>query len=149
MSRFWFATGVNAYDLPDGGERQAEFRSKVNKARLMATRRTLRPQISDTPLPGSSGSGMYGASITGAAGQSGDKRRKNRWLARNPSDPEQRAVRAAYTFALQQMSRTPGEALLMAGRKVALFRFGDRVFAVGAECPHQGGHLADGELDDI
>ncbi|CAE8651714.1 unnamed protein product [Polarella glacialis] len=35
------------------------------------------------------------------------------------------------------------------GRKIALFRFQLRVFAVGAECPHQGGRLAEGEVGDI
>merc|ERR1711964_709493 len=43
----------------------------------------------------------------------------------------------------------PGVPLLVQGRKVAFFRFDGRVFAAAAECPHQGGPLAEGEIGDI
>lgn len=35
------------------------------------------------------------------------------------------------------------------GRVYALFRLGDRVLAVDGVCPHQGGPLADGDLDGV
>lgn len=34
------------------------------------------------------------------------------------------------------------------GEEVALFRDGDRVFAIDAICPHAGGPLEEGEYDD-
>ena len=39
-----------------------------------------------------------------------------------------------------------GEAalVLVNGEDVALFRRGDEVFAIGNQCPHQGGNLCDG-----
>ncbi len=42
----------------------------------------------------------------------------------------------------------PGSALevIHRGRTYALFRRGDRVFAVDGLCPHQGGHLARGPV---
>src|SRR5262249_43833450 len=42
-----------------------------------------------------------------------------------------------------------GQAVLVSadGRDVALFRRGDEVFAIGAECPHQGGFLSDGWVE--
>lgn len=154
---FWCSTGVNAYDLPDGSEWQVEFRAKV-RARLepesgtdpIASKRALRPQVSDTPEPRSVAHNVFNAMVSRpAAGQPGDSRRGRRGLARYPSDPEQRAIRAAHSSALQLMARKPGQALALNGRKVALFRFGERVYAVDAECPHQGGLLADGEVGDI
>jgi NAD(P)H-dependent nitrite reductase small subunit len=33
------------------------------------------------------------------------------------------------------------------GTDVALFRRGDEVFAIGNECPHQGGSLCDGAVE--
>lgn len=47
------------------------------------------------------------------------------------------------------MDRRPGVEVLVDGQAVALYRFGGRLFAVGARCPHQGGRLSDGEVGDI
>src|SRR5262245_2071052 len=41
---------------------------------------------------------------------------------------------------------TPGLATV-AGQDVAVFRRGDEVFAIGNECPHQGGSLCDGMIE--
>lgn len=120
--RFWCATGVSAYDVPDGEDWQREFRGL---APAPAPRRKLRAHASDAPEP------------------------TRRSLIRNISDPSSREARAAHTAALQKMSRKPGVPLLVQGRRVALFRFGGRLFAVGALCPHQGGRLAEGEVGDI
>lgn len=38
---------------------------------------------------------------------------------------------------------------MVQGRELAFFRFGGRVYAVDARCPHQGGQLAAGEVGDI
>jgi nitrite reductase/ring-hydroxylating ferredoxin subunit len=42
-----------------------------------------------------------------------------------------------------------GKAALVSagGLDVALFRRGDEIFAIGNECPHQGGSLCDGWVD--
>jgi len=123
---FWCSTGVNAYDLPNGPEWQEEFQEKMASSKTTAMNRTLCVDASAQ----SSASGT-------------------RMLARHSSDPERRLQRAAHSSALQQMSRKPGEAILVQGRKVALFRFHEHVYAVSAECPHQGGRLAEGEIGDI
>ena len=43
----------------------------------------------------------------------------------------------------------PGQAelVIVNGRDVALFRQGDEILAIGNECPHQGGSLADGSVE--
>ena len=43
----------------------------------------------------------------------------------------------------------PGEAVLVTvnGQDVALFRRGDEIFAIGNDCPHQGGFLSDGAVE--
>ena len=41
-----------------------------------------------------------------------------------------------------------GRQVDVAGVKVAVFRDGDRFFAVGDTCPHMGASLADGKLED-
>eukprot|EP00930_Biecheleria_cincta_P105219 TRINITY_DN9781_c0_g2_i1.p1 TRINITY_DN9781_c0_g2~~TRINITY_DN9781_c0_g2_i1.p1 ORF type:complete len:750 (+),score=150.75 TRINITY_DN9781_c0_g2_i1:205-2454(+) len=130
---FWQVTGVNAYDIPDGSQWQRDFREKMQSSKPKARERTLRVQVSDTCTDQPE-----------TAEQSA-----KRALARHSSDPERRAERAAHSSALQQMAMKPGVALLALGRKVALFRFEEQVFAVGAECPHQGGRLAEGEVGDI
>lgn len=130
---FWQATGVNIYDLPDGIQWQRDFREKMQSSKPKARERTLRVQVSDTCTE---------------QPETGEQSAK-RALARHSSDPERRADRAAHSSALQQMATKPGVALLALGRKVALFRFHEQVFAVSAECPHQGGRLAEGEVGDI
>lgn len=37
----------------------------------------------------------------------------------------------------------------VAGNSIALLRVGGRVFGFQPECPHQGGSLADGDIEDI
>lgn len=97
--------------------------------------RVLGRHVSDAPTPA--------ADAVGAA------ERQRRTLARFPSDPDKRAARAAHTDALRQMRKGPGVQRLVHGRAIALFRFGGRVFAVDAACPHQGARLSDGEVGDI
>jgi nitrite reductase/ring-hydroxylating ferredoxin subunit len=36
---------------------------------------------------------------------------------------------------------------MVAGKKIAIFNAGGRLFAIGDECPHVGGSLAEGTLD--
>lgn len=47
---------------------------------------------------------------------------------------------------LELAALPPGEAalVLVNGEDVALFRRGDEIFAIGNQCPHQGGNLCDG-----
>jgi len=42
-----------------------------------------------------------------------------------------------------------GQAVMVTadGQEVALFHRGDEIFAIGNECPHQGGFLSDGSVD--
>lgn len=75
--------------------------------------------------------------------------RPKRALARNPSDPDQRAVRAAHSEALIRMTSRCGVQVPLQGRLLALFRFGDAIFASDARCPHQGANLCEGEIGDI
>ena len=51
--------------------------------------------------------------------------------------------------ALDLAELPPGQTALVTvdGIDVALFRRGDDVFAVGNECPHQGGSLCDGVVE--
>jgi len=131
---FWFATGVNVYDLPDGYTWQREFKTVMEKARPAddRLRRALQPQYSSDPEPPPSPLPPRG-----------------RHLTNHPSDPERYERRAAHTKALRQMPNRAGFALRVHDHRVALFRFRNHVFAVDAECPHQGGNLVDGEIGDI
>jgi nitrite reductase (NADH) small subunit/3-phenylpropionate/trans-cinnamate dioxygenase ferredoxin subunit len=49
---------------------------------------------------------------------------------------------------LASIPEDEGLSLEIEGRAVALFRRGDRVFAVGGTCPHMGASLADGYVDE-
>eukprot|EP00927_Polykrikos_kofoidii_P048461 TRINITY_DN42733_c0_g1_i1.p1 TRINITY_DN42733_c0_g1~~TRINITY_DN42733_c0_g1_i1.p1 ORF type:complete len:719 (-),score=104.66 TRINITY_DN42733_c0_g1_i1:161-2152(-) len=131
---FWMETGVNAYDLPDGNEWNAEFQEALERSKPTAMNRTLQVPsgVAMTPL----------SPLQPLRGHS-------RKLAQHPSDPEKFLRRAAHSTALRQMSRKSGIALKVQDHKIALFRFDNRVFAVDAECPHQGGSLVDGEIGDI
>ena len=40
-----------------------------------------------------------------------------------------------------------GRAVTAAGKRVAVFRLGDRWYALGDSCPHMGASLADGRID--
>mmetsp|Transcript_29994 Transcript_29994/g.54654 ORF Transcript_29994/g.54654 Transcript_29994/m.54654 type:complete len:339 (-) Transcript_29994:145-1161(-) len=132
---FWCDTGVNLEDIPDGGIWQQEFRVKLQGAAPSATRRTQRTlkvcrSVAEPP-------------------DSVEASTPSRSLSRNPSDPEARAFRAAHNTALQKMPHTAGVEVHVRSHSLALFRFQDRVFAVAAKCPHQGGSLAQGEVGDI
>jgi len=50
---------------------------------------------------------------------------------------------------LELAALPPGQLALvtMNGEDVALFRRGKEIFAIGNQCPHQGGSLADGFVD--
>jgi nitrite reductase/ring-hydroxylating ferredoxin subunit len=40
-----------------------------------------------------------------------------------------------------------GRAFVVAGRRIALFNAGGRIFAIDDACPHEGASLAEGALD--
>src|SRR5690349_23831579 len=46
--------------------------------------------------------------------------------------------------ALDTLPLREGRPVMLAGREIALFNLGDRVFATDNRCPHQGGPLCDG-----
>ena len=50
---------------------------------------------------------------------------------------------------LELAALSPGQAALVTvdGEDVALFRRDDEIFAIGNECPHQGGSLVDGFVE--
>ena len=47
---------------------------------------------------------------------------------------------------LDEIEEGSGKEFLVGTRIVAVFRFGDELFAMDGICPHQGGPLAQGEL---
>ena len=49
--------------------------------------------------------------------------------------------------ALDEMPDERGKEFAVAGRVVAIFRAGDRLYAVDGMCAHQGGPIAQGRLD--
>lgn len=131
-SRFWCSTGVNAYDLPDGREWQRAFRELLETRMAMGCGRRLQAHVSDAPTP-------LALRVESAG----------RRLARFPSDPDKRRARATHTAALLQMPWKAGVEAWVQGRRIAFFRFGGRVFAADARCPHQGASLCEGEVGDI
>jgi nitrite reductase (NADH) small subunit len=46
--------------------------------------------------------------------------------------------------SLDTLPLREGRPVMLAGREIALFNLGDRVFATDNRCPHQGGPLCDG-----
>lgn len=46
-----------------------------------------------------------------------------------------------------QLSTETGKYVEAGGREIALFRIGDKIYAMDHVCPHQGGPLAEGGLD--
>lgn len=133
---FWFPTGVDLHELPDGHVWQKEFQSAVQQCQATSApgevrQRALRRHQSDD----------QGPAPTGAS--------KGRELARHPSDPEKLAGRAAHTAALRAMPHRAGAVVQVHNQEIALFRFGEKVHAVQAACPHQGASLADGEIGDM
>lgn len=130
---FWFSTGVNLYDIPDGFEWQEQFRTvQASKAKAVpAKKRVLVRHTSDAPTPGP------------------ESPKASRTLARSPSDLDKRADRATHTEAIRLMERSAGLQIRVQGKMLALFRFGEAVFAVDAACPHQGASLCEGEIGDM
>lgn len=129
---WWCSAGVSAYDIPDGELWQKRFEEAVQASEEAVTRRVGLSRCSgDDP-----------ASDGGAP-------RPGRALVRCPSDPDKRAARAAHTEALMHMDTAAGLQVRVQGKELALFRFGGRVFAVDAKCPHQGANLCEGEVGDI
>lgn len=56
---------------------------------------------------------------------------------------------AAFPVArLAEVPERRGRVVVAGGRAVALFRRGDRVFALDNTCVHNGGPLGEGEVDD-
>ena len=56
--------------------------------------------------------------------------------------PERHAV-----TTLADLPPNMGKAFTVAGRRIALFNAGGRVFAIDDTCPHSGASLAEGKLD--
>ena len=50
--------------------------------------------------------------------------------------------------SLQELEEDEGKCVMVDGRQVALFRVGDAVHALDNLCPHQGGPLADGWVNN-
>jgi nitrite reductase/ring-hydroxylating ferredoxin subunit len=48
---------------------------------------------------------------------------------------------------LEDLEPGRGKRVEFGGRCLALFRVDDRVYAIGAVCPHRGGPLEEGELE--
>lgn len=128
---FWFPTGVNAYDLPDGTDWQRQFKEALENSKPPEERRTLQRNSSAASPPPS------------------PMPPRGRRLANNPSDPDKMARKILHSTALRQMPQKSGFALRVQDQRIALFRFENRVFAVDAECPHQGASLIEGEIGDI
>lgn len=133
--RIWHSTGICVDFLADGFEWQQTFKEAVQASQATVTqRRGLLRHGSDAPVP----------TLAPAA-----PARPRRTLARCPSDPEARAVRAAHTEALIRMTTRPGLQVRVQRKLLALFRFGSDVFATDAQCPHQGANLCEGEIGDV
>jgi nitrite reductase/ring-hydroxylating ferredoxin subunit len=49
---------------------------------------------------------------------------------------------------VKELAEGAGRLVTVGGKSIALFRVGERVVAVDAECPHEGGPLQDGTIED-
>jgi len=49
---------------------------------------------------------------------------------------------------VKELAEGSGKLVTVSGKAVALFRIGERVVALDAECPHEGGPLQDGTIED-
>jgi nitrite reductase/ring-hydroxylating ferredoxin subunit len=170
--RFWCKTRVNAYDLPDGDDWKQEFREALERHTPAAVERV--GVVPRSPAATKIVEGAAGKDAVGLAEEAEPLTPK----ARRPASPrtpptktpptiaymspdimsatktempssEKRVARAAHTKALMGMGQRAGVTEVVNGREIAFFRFGGRVFATGARCPHQGGSLCDGEIGDI
>lgn len=50
--------------------------------------------------------------------------------------------------AVEELAEGCGKLVTVGGKAIALFRVGERVVALDAECPHEGGPLQDGTIED-
>ena len=50
--------------------------------------------------------------------------------------------------ALQEIPSDAGKALRVQGREIALFRAGESLYAIDGVCPHEGGPLAAGFINE-
>mmetsp|Transcript_104342 Transcript_104342/g.185530 ORF Transcript_104342/g.185530 Transcript_104342/m.185530 type:complete len:251 (-) Transcript_104342:308-1060(-) len=146
--RFWVATGVNAYEIPEAGAWQRQFQSAVEKH---SVRQTVLQPAKGAPLDEAPVTRDFKLPTT-------PTRRPRLWSgSSSPGTPEKmpapgvarRAARAAHTAALMAMSEKPGVVQTVHGQEMAFFRFEGHIFAVEARCPHQGGRLIEGEVGDI
>jgi nitrite reductase/ring-hydroxylating ferredoxin subunit len=167
--RFWCATSVNAYDIPDGRQWQDAFQKAlaqhepvrdplqtldVNKERL---RNVVLPPCEPWPLPTVAENEENNMDVALASPPMTPKKisiRRKRESPKTPplfraTDPEKRAQRAVHTKALQSMRQKAGVTAIVLGREIAFFRFDGQIYAVSARCPHQGGNLCEGEVGDI
>jgi len=158
--RFWFATGVNAYDIPDGDDWKLTFREAV-KQHAQENQRNQHP-LSDVPTacqpPRRVGSSSMDCEVLSGSPPSTPKRVRKWTVMGSPATPpfgpctpeqERRAARVPHTKALLSMPRKAGITAMVQGRQIALYRFGGRIFAVNSGCPHQGGNLSEGEIGDV
>ena len=64
-----------------------------------------------------------------------------------PAPPPEARVETPAVIASGEPAEGTGKALTVNGVEVAVFRRGDRLWALANACPHAGGSLAGGELD--
>eukprot|EP00931_Biecheleriopsis_adriatica_P104853 TRINITY_DN79471_c0_g1_i1.p1 TRINITY_DN79471_c0_g1~~TRINITY_DN79471_c0_g1_i1.p1 ORF type:complete len:252 (-),score=39.53 TRINITY_DN79471_c0_g1_i1:58-813(-) len=160
--KFWATSGVNAYDIPEAGDWQREFGVVKQMHGVIAARRAgltnpehalSMPSDSVRPEPKK----LEEMSSSPPSTPTRRKPQASLWgtspaFDTPPKSLERRTNRAAHTAALKAVRETVGLAGLVqvvCGRELVFFRFGGRVFAAEARCPHQGGNLAEGEVGDI
>jgi len=54
----------------------------------------------------------------------------------------------AKACAVKELAEGVGRLATVGGKALALFRLGERVVALDAECPHEGGPLQDGIIEE-
>ncbi|XP_002740651.1 Rieske domain-containing protein-like [Saccoglossus kowalevskii] len=69
------------------------------------------------------------------------------------SDPKQRCnvhnLNTAKRKLRRQSSTPAGNLVHMNGQKIALFRYSHRVYAINEQCPHAGGPLHIGDIEEL
>mmetsp|Transcript_40202 Transcript_40202/g.87648 ORF Transcript_40202/g.87648 Transcript_40202/m.87648 type:complete len:281 (+) Transcript_40202:67-909(+) len=169
---FWCKTSVNGYDVPDARDWKKLFQEEVDRQRPEAAR-----MLGLGPLVLSSGAARRDAawqsppmralrrwpsasSPSPRGGPACEPVTPTRVPSRLPRDSpktppnpvscsERRIARAAHTKALTNIKQKSGVSTVVQGKELGFFRFGGKVFAVAARCPHQGGLLCEGEVGDI
>ncbi|MEO1337281.1 MAG: Rieske 2Fe-2S domain-containing protein, partial [Myxococcota bacterium] len=66
------------------------------------------------------------------------------WLVTSPEE----AAKPVSVGPLEGLTEGVGRRIKIAGKPVAVFRWRDRVYAIGATCPHRGGALDEGEIKE-